>query len=286
MDCVRWFSFGSLALFSAANGAAAAPRVHFDMPLVVACRDVMSPQFAAANPSHRLVEARLAISTLLLEGKERDLTQLLIRIDSPQRTLTVVDYLPKTLHESRLAGPIGITKTDEKSASIGINLAGKYEPLTTIGGNAGLGRKDTDCVKYDLLPPLETVAASGTLLRGAGVFFKLKGSPRRPLEGASELALVLRVPRDWRTDYLRIHCEAEGIARGLVDSLDQTVSAGQRRCVVALHLEGDEAARKSAEELAARWASPAPAAVETSPEKPRSSGKPGVLPTWRLPKLL
>ena len=158
MDRVRSFWFGLLTLLvgaaSAETAEAAAPRVHFDMPLVVACRDVTSPHFAAANPSHRLVEARLAISTLLLDGKEQDLTQLLIRIDSPQRTVTVVDYLPKTLHESRLAGPIGITKTDEKSASIGINLAGKYEPLTTIGGNAGLGRKDTDCVKYDLLPPL------------------------------------------------------------------------------------------------------------------------------------
>src|SRR5687767_1658286 len=121
MDRVRSLCFPSLILSLAAGPAAVAraesPRVHFDMPLVVACRDVSEPAFAAANPSHRLVEARLAISTLLLEGVERDLTQLFIRIDSPQRSLTVVDYLPKTLHESRLAGPIGITKTREKSAS-------------------------------------------------------------------------------------------------------------------------------------------------------------------------
>jgi hypothetical protein len=162
----------------------------------------------------------------------------------------VADYLPKTFHESRHAGPIAHQTSKEHSASLGINLAGKYEFITGAGANAGIGTKNTSCVKYDLLPPLETVAASGTLLRGAGVFFKLKASPRRPLEGASQFALVLRVPIDWRSDYVRVHCQAEGVQKGLVSSLDETVSCGQRDFLVALYLAGDEAARREAEQLA------------------------------------
>ena len=83
--------------------------------------------------------------------------QILVRIESPERTVSVVDYLPKTLHEARLSSPIGISITDERNASIGINVAGKYEIFTTLGASAGLGQKTTSCVKYDLLPPLETV---------------------------------------------------------------------------------------------------------------------------------
>jgi len=250
------------------------PRVHFDMPFTIACRDVTPRDFAAAYPNQRLVEARFEISSLLLAGREQDLTQIFVRIDSPERSVSIVDYLPKTLHESRLASPIGISKTDERNASIGINVTGKYEILTTLAATAGLGQKTTSCVKYDLLPPLETVAASGTLLRGAGVFFKLKGNQRRLLEGASEFALVLKVDRDWRTDHVRVMCTADGIQQGFVSSLDQNIRAGQREFVVALFLEGDEEARLVAEEFASL--KPAPPA--------RTAAKPGLSPAAWLPR--
>ncbi|HEX5102853.1 MAG TPA: hypothetical protein VFV87_03530 [Pirellulaceae bacterium] len=243
-----------LVAASVSTSEAEPPRVHFDMPFAVACADVTSPQFAAANPGQKLIEARLEISSLLVAGKERDLTQYFVRFESPQRTLTVVDYLPKTLHESRHAGPISVQDTDEKNASIGINLAGQYEMITGAGINAGLGHKNVSCVKQDLLPPLETVAASGTLLRGTAVYFKLKSSPRNLLEGAREYALVLRVPCEWRADYVHVRCQAEGIERAFVSSLDQQVTCGQRDFLVALYLEGDPGARDAAEQFSRREA--------------------------------
>jgi hypothetical protein len=109
-------------------------------------------------------------------------------------------------------------------------------------------------VKSELLPPLETVAASGTLLRGSAVFFKLKSSPRNLLEGAREYALVLRVPAQWRADYVHVRCQAEGIERAFVSSLNQQVNCGRRDFLVALYLEGDLAARDTAEEFARREA--------------------------------
>jgi hypothetical protein len=252
MDRWRPIVLSCLLGLLAAPARAESPRVHFDMPFTIACRDVTPPEFAAANPSEKLVEARFEISSLLVEGSERDLAQYFIRIESPGRKLAIVDYLPKTLHESSHAGPISIQDTDETSGSIGINLSGQYEFITGAGANAGLGKKNVSCVKYDLLPPLETVAASGTLLRGSAVFFKLKSSPRNPLEGAREYGLVLRVPADWRADYVRVHCEAAGIERAFVSSLDTEVKAGQRDFLVALYLEGDENARAAAEVFARR----------------------------------
>jgi hypothetical protein len=227
------------------------PRVSFDMPLAVACRNVTSAEYAASNPAHKLIEARFEISSLLVAGNERDLVQYLIRIDSPQKSLTVVDYLPKTLYESRLAGPISVQNTDETSASLGINLSGKYE-LVTGGFNAGSGEKNASCVKYDLLPPLETIAASGTLDRSSAVFFKLKLSHRQLLEGSRQYALVLRAPADWRFDCLRVRCQADGIRRGVVAAFDEQVIRGRRDFVVALYQEGDEEAKQSAEEAARR----------------------------------
>ena len=63
------------------------PRVHFDIPYAVACRDVTPAEYASSHPGQKLMEAKLAISALLVAGEEKDLTEFFIRVDSPQRTL-------------------------------------------------------------------------------------------------------------------------------------------------------------------------------------------------------
>src|SRR4029077_17492802 len=65
------------------------PRVVFDMPYAVSCREVTPPEFAAANPGDKLIEVKLGISSLLQGGKEQDLAQYFIRVESPQRTMQV-----------------------------------------------------------------------------------------------------------------------------------------------------------------------------------------------------
>lgn len=239
--------FSLLILAAARPAPAEVPQVLFDMPYTAACRDVTSPEFKISNPGEKLVEAKLSISTLLQSGREDDLRQFIYRLEGPQRTMQVVDYLPKTAHESLVAGPVGIQNTRENVASIGINLSGHYEHFTGPSVNSGISQKRQSAVKYELLPPLETVTASGTILRGSGVYFKLKASQRNLLEGERQFALVLRVPSSWRADYVAIHCQAEGVQRGIVSQFDQQHFAGQRQFLVALYLEGDAQARAAAE---------------------------------------
>lgn len=248
--------FGCLAaVWSLGLGSPAAraevPRVYFDMPYAVACRDVTPSEFAALNPSEKLVEARFQISSLLASGAEQDLTQFFYRIDSPQRSFAVSDYLPKTLHESAIAGTVAVKNTDEQTMSLGINFSGQYECLTGASATSGVGQKNVSGVEYQKLPALETVVASGTILRGTGVYFKLKASERNLLEGERSFAVVLRVPYAWRADYVHLRCEAEGVKRGMVRSLDETVRAGERDFLVGLYLEGDEQGRAVAEHFAA-----------------------------------
>ena len=233
--------------------AAEPPRVSFDMPYAVACRDVTPSEYSTSHPSHKLMEAKLEISSLLTAGQEKDLTEYFIRVESPQRTLTIADYLPKTKHEA-IASSVTKEQSTERAAALGINLTGKYELLTVPGPSAGIGAKKTSSVKTELLPPLETVAASGTLERASVVFFKLKSSPRNLLEGTREYALVIQVPAVWRADYIRVHCEAEGIRRNMISTFDEETRCGQRDFVVALYQDGDEEARKIAENFARREA--------------------------------
>jgi hypothetical protein len=243
-----------LVFISIPVAAGEPPRVQFDMPYAISCRDVSPPDYAVKQPGAKLIEAKFQISALLLAGEEQDLTQYFIRVELPNRPLAVADYLPKTQQES-IAKAMTIDRGTENVASLGINLSGKYELLTLPGPSAGIGQKKTSSVKLDLLPPLETVAASGTLGRGSEVFFKLRATPRNPLEGTREYALVLSVPANWRADYLRVRCEADGMKRSMISSFDERISCGQREFVVSLFQEGDEEARRLAENFARREAS-------------------------------
>jgi hypothetical protein len=214
---------------------------------------VTPAEYPVSHPGYKLMEARLDISSLLKAGQEKDLTQYFIRVDCPHQTLTIADYLPKTKHEA-IASSVTKQDSTERVASLGINLSGKYELLTLPGPSAGIGEKKTSSVKYELLPPLETVAASGTLERASALFFKIKATPRNLLEGTREYALVLRVATNWRADYIRVRCEAEGIRRNMISTFDEETKCGQREFLVALYLDGDEGARKIAENFARREA--------------------------------
>lgn len=270
MDCLRSLFLYLFLLGAAPVLAAEPPRVQFDMPYVVASRDVTPTEYAASHPGYRLVEAKLDVSSLLISGQEKDLTHYFIRVESPQRTLAIVDYLPKTMHEA-LASKVTTEKRTERAVALGINLSEKYELLTIPGPSAGIGQKKTSSVKTELLPPLETVAASGTLDRGSVLFFKIKSTPRNLLEGTREYALVLRVPTNWRADYLRVRCEAEGIRHGMVSTFDEQIGCGQREFLVSLYQDGDEGARRIAENFSRREAAKTKAQTQAASGSPYQS---------------
>src|SRR6266700_8306649 len=97
MDRFRSFVLSLVASAFISIGAPLAslaepPRVQFDMPYAVACRDVTPAEYTAAHPGYKLIEVKLAVSSLLTAGQEKDLTEYFIRVDSPQRTLTIADY--------------------------------------------------------------------------------------------------------------------------------------------------------------------------------------------------
>lgn len=226
------------------------PRVQFDLPYQVVCVDVTSAEFAQLHPGERLIEARLPFSMLLVQGRANDVSQVTLRASSPHATMLIADYLPKTLHAEQTLGGVEVRKEHETTASIGVNLAGKVESMTGIGAETGMGEKWTNGSKYQLLPPRETVVASGKMARGAGVYIKLVASERHPWEGEREIVLILRVPAAWRADYLHVRCEADGVRRGIVKQMDESIRVAQRDFLVTLCQSQDEQARYAADELA------------------------------------
>jgi hypothetical protein len=246
-----FFGFAAAATFLGLVSLVAGeePRVQFDTAYLVPCRDVSTPEFVAANPGQRLIEARLQVSSLIVAGSETDITQHVYRFDSVLGMLQVYDYFPKTTLETRYASPITTKTNDDEGAKLTLNLLGQYEKFSTGGISAEWRKNHAANAEYTLLPPLEAVAASGTLNRGRSAYFKLRGNERTWLEGAKEFVVILAAPQSWQADYLRVRCEAEGHRR--VDGKDVKLLCGQREFLVGLFNEGDEFARAAAYQLVA-----------------------------------
>lgn len=254
---VKDWLFPSLqtALFVAASclgsrpfAAAASPCVHFDVPDTVRCRPFEQGGFRDAD-DELLVVANFSISTLVRVGHEEQKLQLLFVLESPERTMRVVDYSPKTELFSTVTGEIEYQRQSEYASEAGLNAAFHVSPA--VNGDAKLSSqtKTNENLRYHQMPSLQLLAASGTVARGSAVYFKLKPSPRTSLEGVRDFQVVFEVPRTWRADYLRLRCVAYEQASH-ENSRNSDPICGSSDFLVPLYLAGDDQARAAAEQLA------------------------------------
>lgn len=241
---VTSFVVAIVFLLASSPALAGPPRVQFDVATVVACRDVTAPEFAAAFPSEKLMQATFNISSLVRRGQAGDLAEFFYRIDSPAGTLRIVDHLPRQELASPYVGPIAVEKKEDSSRKLGGLVTGHYPPFSNAELNAQLGSSSGQSVRFEMLPPKELLAASGTLNRERGVYFKLRPSPQTSLEGARQFVCVLRVPRAWRGDFVRIDCRAACQTSSTWPTSEGGGDCGSATFLVALFAAGDEEARQ------------------------------------------
>jgi hypothetical protein len=170
-------------------------------------------------------------------------------LEASGESYQVVDYQPQTKLASDVAGNVSVEKKTERSRGGGVSVTGPFDWPVKVSGSGDLGAKDQDAVRYELVPPMIPVAASGTIRGGSGVYFKLRASRSDCLEGAKEFSVTLRVPRRWRASLATFTCKAEGVERRFVPPVEEQVVCGRRRFLIALYQHGDLAAKRSAERL-------------------------------------
>ena len=186
------------------------PVIAFDVPNLLECHEVTTAEFAAANPLERLIRVDFAVSVESRLRGERSLEKVCVRIESADDSLRVHDYSPRTALETSVIGTMQVQGSSEQSRDWNIHLQGQSPGLASGEANANSRELVQSQYHYQQLPPLQLCAASGTIRRGQGVFFKLHSGPRSSLEGAHDFSIVFRVPAHWHGDRLFVHCEAWG----------------------------------------------------------------------------
>ena len=169
-----------------------------------------------------------------------------MRIENPDRSIQVVDYQPRTTLATDIVGNIGIETKQDQSTAFDLALSGQQAGILGTT-SVDLGNKQGKSVKWQHLPPLELLSASGTIARGSGAYFKLKSSSQTSLEGNRNFTLLLRVPHDWQSGVLHIDCRGQARQRNSLTQREETVTCGHHRFVVALHATGNSLAQRHAE---------------------------------------
>ncbi len=238
-----------VAVLDPADARADAPRVAFDMDPVIACRDVTTAEFSESYPHERLIEASWSVSSLIRDGREDDLIEFLFWLETTGQPFRVFDYAPRTTLASDQAGNVSIERKTERSRGVSVAVTAPHAWPAKLSGGGDFGSKNSDAVRYELVPEMTPVAASGTIQGGSGVYFKLRPSRSTSLEGAKEFSVTFRVPASWRAGCAVLTCTARGEERGVLPLLKDQVVCGRHRFLVALYQGGDLDAQITAEDL-------------------------------------
>ncbi len=256
-------TFFLLMLLVVAPASAADTRVAFDLPEAIECQEKTPPDFAAAHPSLKVIEARFHITARIVEGSGADIVDFVYELTSVEKTMRLQDYLPNTTLESAVADDqIEVTNATENASAAGAEAHVVYK-IFAIGGTLNQSSKKAELSHYKQLAPRDLVLASGTIDREHGLFFRLRPSRTSSLEGAKEFTFLATVPRSWRGDLCTISCTARAKKSSLLST--SVVTAGAETAHVGLYLAGDQDAAAQAELLrhaqetraAARVAKPA-----------------------------
>jgi tetratricopeptide (TPR) repeat protein len=230
--------------------------VAFEIPDSIECREVTTPQFAKANPTEKVIEAKFRISAIIKAGEEKQIAWVLYQLGHDDctkndKSIRIIDFLPNTKLESTHDG--GSIEVQENS-STAIHADSSANGSTTVGyatTQASIhGQFDSNQAttkRYKAIAPKSLVLASGTAERGRSVFFKLKPSLQSSLEGEKEFAFLAVVPRRWRGDVLTIYCRAIWENKGLLStSFDH---CGFKAAYIGLYLDQDDEAKQLAKKL-------------------------------------
>lgn len=210
-------------------------------PLPATARSVLGAQ------DEMLIDVQFDVSTLIRFGRESQIAQLLFVVENPPQSLHVVEFSPRTELTTSYAGNIERSQQQDRSLNAGLNATFAPVDFATAEANASNGSKSSDSVRFQTLPPMELLAASGTAQRGTAVYFKFRSSPQTTLEGNRQLRVMYRVPRSWRADYVYIRCAAFD---DTALATDGRAICGSADFLVPVYLAGDTEAYQAARAMA------------------------------------
>lgn len=219
--------------------------VSFDAPAVAVAEFLDQSWAERPTMGGRLVRVRIPVSTFIAPTFQGNIDEFIVTVESPQQSLRVVDYWPKTELYSDVAGTISVEDLRRRDQHFSFNVSGAYEPFGRGAAQGNFNSEQNTNERYQRKPPMQLLTATGISQRGYGVFFKFRPGNVSILEGDREIALLFEAPPEWRGDLLQITMQAVGHQEGGMPN-SRSQHLGAARMWTALHAAGDTVAAEAA----------------------------------------
>ena len=210
--------------------------IGIDVPAIVVAEEVQANLVGQPRIGRRFVRLRFKVSTYVNSTFQGAVKEYAIQINSPQQTMRVVDFWPRTVTYSDIDGNVSIQGSSQTHRDLKLDVNGGFQPFVTGSLNGGIGSKDSVTQSYQRKAPSRELVNSGTSHRGFGAFFKFRPGPVVVAEGARDIALLLEVPAAWRGDLLQVQINAYGWAG---NSRAKSELLGNSTNWLAVHRAGD-----------------------------------------------
>jgi hypothetical protein len=119
---IRIVTQAFLILSAAALAIAQSAAVRFDTLPTVACHDASSAEHLALKTGTRMIAAEFHVSALLLQGVGNDIEQLIVHFDNPERTMSVIDFSPRTSLTTDTVGNMQVNRSEQERDSFNLNF--------------------------------------------------------------------------------------------------------------------------------------------------------------------
>lgn len=239
------FFLGFIAVSTALPGsprllAADLAVVGFDVPAIVVAQHVDASFVDAPTTGGKLIRLKIPVSTFLSTEFDGQVTEYVVEIESPHRSLRILDFWPRNEVYSEVEGTVSVESSRNRDYELNLSVSAGAEPIGrgSVGGN--LRDKTSVQERYQRKPPMQTLTSSGTIRRGYGVFFKFRPGPLPVAEGSRELAILAEVPPSWRADLLQVTMRAVGQTGSSKRSPQEGLGTSQ--LWMTTYQEGDSAA--------------------------------------------
>ena len=227
-----------------------ASTVNFDVIPAIAASEPNSEPSVFVPEGAKLIELRLDISALIDSTLESQPHEFLYHIVNRSSASRVVDYSPRTTLQDTTIGGISVEQSNETSRNLGFQLNSLTQGALRASGGGDLLAKQTDKAKFERVAEKEIVAASGTIQRGRGVYFKLRSTPGHVLDGQKSFRVTVQVPESWRADLIDIYIRASKTYRPFKPLDHRSTVSRHTRFQVAAYDVGDDVAERTAWSLA------------------------------------
>jgi len=149
------------ALASASPLLAGNPPVEFDVPAMLAVREIVEPDTAPVSP-YKTIEIVVPVTSEIRAADRKHIKEFRFDISWNQKIFPVVDYAPRSQTTSHIEGLVSVEQSSDSGGSLSLTANSDKLEVLTLNGKGDYSNKKNQRKSYQEIPEHQTLVSCGS----------------------------------------------------------------------------------------------------------------------------